>query len=155
MAGIDSGAVPAIVVGSEQTGLGTLRSLRLAGVPAYVACPKGDLVCRSRWYRPTPGVERWDGKLGPHADAMLAAMPLQKAVVIPGRDDAVLWAAGLPEGALRERFLVSSSSRASLEILLDKSRFSRFLSGTRIPHPRSFVIRSDADIAQLRAAGAI
>lgn len=146
---ISAGTVPAIVVGSEQTGLGTLRSLRSVGIPAYVACPEDDLVCRSRWYRPTPGAERWNGKLGPHADALLAAMPLKSAVVIPGRDDAVLWAAGLPEGPLRNRFLISSSSRATLETLLDKSRFGRFLSGTSIPHPRSFIIRTDADVAAI------
>ena len=48
--------VPAIVLGRGYTGLGTLRSLAMAGIPAYVACPPGDLVTRSRWYRPLPGM---------------------------------------------------------------------------------------------------
>ena len=146
MAERDAG-IPAIVVASRQTGLGTLRSLRLAGIAAYVACPRGDLIRRSRWFRPVPGAEDWDGSPGAHADALLGASALQRTVVIPGRDDAVPWAAGLPAGPLAARFLVSSSSRESLQILLDKSRFGAFLAQTGIPHPRTFTIRSDADIA--------
>lgn len=141
--------VPAVVLGREQTGLGTLRSLWLAGVPAVVACPPDDLVARSRWYRPIPGAEPWDGTLGLAGLEALRALPFARCVLIPGRDDAALWAADIPEGTLAERVLVSSSSRATLEILQDKSRFGEFLSGTTIPHPRSFTIRSDADIAAI------
>lgn len=140
-------AVPAVVLGREQTGLGTLRSLRLAGIPAYVACPRSDLVARSRWYRPTPGAVAWDGSLGQAGLDALRDLPLERFVLIPGRDDAVLWTASLVDGPLRDRVLISSSSRASLEILQDKSRFGEFLSTTTIPHPRTFTIRSDADIA--------
>ncbi|MCB1570931.1 MAG: hypothetical protein KDI72_07805, partial [Xanthomonadales bacterium] len=61
----DRARPPAIILGSDLTGLGALRSLRLAGIPAYSACPPGDLVTRSRWYRPTPGSPPWDGSLGP------------------------------------------------------------------------------------------
>lgn len=146
---MDNTRIPAIVVASRQTGLGALRSLRLAGIPAYVACPQGDLVRRSRWYRPVPGAERWDGSPGPDADALLEAAALQRAVVIPGRDDAVPWVADLARGPLAGRFLASSAPRASLEILLDKSRFGAFLAGTDIPHPRTFVINTDADVAAI------
>ncbi|WHZ20164.1 MAG: hypothetical protein OJF55_002313 [Rhodanobacteraceae bacterium] len=149
MAHNDAYGIPAIIVAREQTGLGTLRSLQLAGIPAHVACPADDLICRSRWYRPVPGANRWDGSVGPDAYAALAATSLPRAVVIPGRDDAVLWASDLPNGPLAERFLVSSSSRATLEILLDKSRFGAFLADTDVPHPRTFTIRSDADIAAI------
>ena len=141
--------IPAIVVGREQTGLGALRSLRLAGIPAYVACPAGDLVCRSRWYRPTPGPVRWNGDLGTGTDKLLEAMPLERAVLIPCRDDAALWAADIPNGPLAGRFLVSSGSRAALEVLQDKARFGEFLAGTAIPHPRTFTIRTAADIAAI------
>ena len=149
MAHNDAYGIPAIIVAREQTGLGTLRSLQLAGIPAHVACPADDLIRRSRWYRSVPGAERWDGSVGPDAYAALAATSLPRAVVIPGRDDAVLWASDLPNGPLAERFLVSSSSRATLEILLDKSRFGAFLADTDVPHPRTFTIRSDADIAAI------
>jgi predicted ATP-grasp superfamily ATP-dependent carboligase len=142
-------AIPAIVVGRAQTGLGTLRSLRLAGIPAYVACPRGDLATRSRWYRPTPGPVRWNGELGQEAQAALTAMPLQRAVLIPGSDDAALWASDIPQGPLADRFPVSGSSRSTFQILQDKSRFGEVLAGTGVPHPRTFTIRSSADIASI------
>ena len=141
--------VPAIVVGREQTGLGTLRSLRLAGIPAYIACPRGDLATRSRWYRPTPGATPWSGDLGEAGMDALRRMPLERCVLIPGRDDAALWAADIPASRLADRILVSSSNRSTLEILQDKSRFGEFLSHTTIPHPRTFTIRDRADIAAI------
>jgi predicted ATP-grasp superfamily ATP-dependent carboligase len=67
-------------------------------------------------------------------------------VLIPARDDLALWAADMPHGALSERFCVSSSSRETLEILQDKSRFGEFLSGTGIPYPRTFSIEKRSDI---------
>lgn len=147
MRAFDSGQVAAIVLGREQTGLGTLRSLHLAGIPAYVACAPGDLVCRSRWYRPTPGAVPWDGSLGEAGLDALRAIPLQRMVLIPGRDDAALWASDLPGGPLAGRALVSSSPRASMDILQDKARFAAFLADTSVPHPRTFLIGSEADIA--------
>jgi len=140
---------PAIVIGREQTALGAARSLRLAGIAAYVACPRGDLVRRSRFYRRLPGEHDWDGKPGPRTQDVLAALPLERAVLIPCNDDAALWTSDIPHGRLRNRFLVSSSSRATLQILQDKSRFGEFLAGSNIPHPRTFTIRSAADIAAL------
>jgi len=138
--------VPAIVLARGPTGLCTLRSLMMAGIPAYVACPPGDLVTRSRWYRPVPGSSGWDGSVGNHVHDILRALPLARAVLIPGRDDAALWLADLPHSDLADRFRVSSSPRASLEILQDKSRFGEFLGSTTMPHPRTFTIGSAADI---------
>lgn len=139
-------AVPAIVLGRDQTGLGTLRCLQLAGIPAYVACPQNDLVAHSRWYRPTPGPTAWDGSIGPRTTAALRAMPLDQAVLIPGGDDAALWLADLPQSELNGRFLASTSSRPTLETLLDKVRFGEFLAHTDIPHPRTYAIGCSADI---------
>lgn len=145
-------AVPrtaAIVLGREQTGLGALRSLRLAGIPTYVACPRDDLICRSRWYRPIPGATRWDGGLGSHVHDILATMPLERAVLIPCSDDAAWWASDIPRGPLADRLLVCSSSRATLQILQDKSRFGEFLAETGIPHPHTFTIHGWEDIAAI------
>jgi D-aspartate ligase len=142
----DHRRVPAIVVGRGPTALGILRCLQLAGVPTYVACPTGDQVTRSRWYRPTPGKRPWDGSPGEHAYALLSDMPIEEAVLIAGADDAALWLADLPQHALGQRFRVSTSSRQTQEILQDKSRFAAFLQGTDIPHPPTFRIDSSADI---------
>lgn len=140
--------LPAIVLARGPTGLGTLRALALAGIPAYVACPAGDLVTHSRWYRPLPD-SRWNGSLGPQALDLLAALPLARAVIIPGRDDAALWLADLPDSGLADRFLVSTSPRASLEILQDKTRFGEYLRGTSMPHPRTFTIDGADAIAAI------
>ncbi len=138
--------VPAIVLGRAQTGLGTLRSLRLAGIPTYVACPPGDLATRSRWYRPLPGATHWDGTIDSNVEAILRDLPFSEAVLIPGADDAALWLADIAQGGLAERFRVSSSSRHTLEVLQDKERFARFLATTDIPHPRTYSIESAADV---------
>lgn len=139
----------AVVMGGGVTGLGTLRSLRLAGIPAYVACPPHDLATRSRWYRPVPGAAGWDGNVGPETAAILRALPLEQAVLIPCMDDAAIWVADLPGTELGQRFLVSSSPRRALEILQDKAQFAAFLDGTDIPHPRTVPLRSLADIDTL------
>lgn len=139
----------AIVLGREQTALGVLRSLRVAGIDVYAACPPGDLVRRSRWYRPVPGAVHWDGRPGSGAHDALVSSSLERAVLIPCNDDAASWAAHVPLGPLGGRFPVSSSSPATLQVLQDKSRFGEFLAGTSIPHPRTFTIRSATDIAAL------
>ena len=138
-------SIPAIVLGSDVTGLGALRCLHMAGIPAYVACPEGDLPTRSRWFRATPG-SPWDGKIGSGAEEALRQMPLDEAVLIPGADDAALWLADLPAGMLSAKFHVSTSSRRTLEILQDKTKFARFLVEADIPHPRTYSIESAGDI---------
>lgn len=141
---------PALVLGRGFTALGALRSLVAAGVPAFVACPADDLVTHSRWYRPPPGAEHWDGTPGPVGVAALRAMALPRAVLIPGADDAALWLAGLVEDEeLAARFPVSTSSRATLDILQDKARFGEFLALAGIPHPRTYTIGSLADISRI------
>ena len=138
--------LPAIVMGRGPTALGILRSLCLAGIPAYVACPPGDLVTHSKFWRPTPGAEPWDGRPGPHAYDVLRAMPLERAVIIPGADDAALWLSDLHASHLGDRFLVSSAERDVQELLQDKSVFAGYLAAAGIPHPRTFSIGNLADI---------
>ena len=142
----DQQRIPAIVMGRGPTALGILRCLQLAGIPAYVACPKGDQVTHSRWYHPTPGAQPWDGGLGQNAYATLREMPLNQAVLILGADDAALWSADIPQSEVGQRFRVSTSSLQTQEILQDKSRFATFLKDTDIPHPPTFRIDSAADI---------
>jgi predicted ATP-grasp superfamily ATP-dependent carboligase len=138
--------IPAIVMGRGPTALGILRSLQMAGIPAYVACPADDIVTHSRWYRPTPGAVPWDGQPGESALAVLRAMPLEKAVIIAGADDAALWLADLPSSDLGDRFLVSTSSRDTQGLLQDKAVFAGYLAAAHIPHPRTYRIACLEDI---------
>lgn len=149
MDGWDNGRVPAIVMARGPTALGILRSLRMADIPAYVAAPAGDMVTYSRWYRPTPGAEPWDGRPGPQAYAALDAMPLEKAVIVPGADDAALWAAELAESLLGHRFMVSTATRGVQALLQDKSAFAAYLAKTDIPHPRTYRLSSLADVERI------
>ncbi len=138
---------PVIVLGRGYTGLGALRSLADAGIRAWIACPAGDLASRSRCYRPLPGPAPWDGTIDGAALERLRALPFERAVLIPCADDAALWTADVAAGELAGRFLASSSSRATLEILQDKDRFAAYLAGTAVPHPRTFALRDRGDIA--------
>jgi predicted ATP-grasp superfamily ATP-dependent carboligase len=138
--------VPALIMGENDQTLGALRCLQLAGVPTYVACPPRELVIRSRWYRSVPGGNGWDGTVGPDINAILEALPLDQAVLFPCMDDATIWAADFGNAKLRQRFLVSSSSRKVLETLQDKARFAAFLEANDIPHPPTFPLRDPRDI---------
>jgi D-aspartate ligase len=140
--------VPAIVLARGHTGVGMLRALAMAKIPAYAACPPSDLMARSRWYRPVPA-PGWNGDLDANTDQLLADLPLPRAVILPGADDAAMFLSRLPGTALGERYPVSSSSRRTLETLQDKSRFAAYLAESSIPHPRSFSVESAADISRI------
>lgn len=133
------------MVGRGHTALGVLRSLALAGIPAYATCPTDDLAARSRWYRPTPGPVPWRGTLDADAEELLLGMPFDRAVLVPAADDAASWIARL-QPRLGERFPASISAPGTLAILQDKARFADWLATSDIPHPRSFRLDSIADI---------
>lgn len=140
---------PAIVVGRGYTGLGALRSLVLAGISAFIACPPDDLATRSRWFRPPPGPQLWDGDIGPRAAAIAQSLALERAVLIPGADDAALWIADLQLGPLADRFPAASSPRATLEIFQDKARFGETLVALDVPHPRTMTLADRADVMRI------
>lgn len=120
-----------------------------AGIPAFIACPADDLAARSRWYRGLPGATPWNGNIDADARDQLQALPFERAVLIPGADDAALWTADIAGSDLSTRFRTSSSSRATLEILQDKDRFAAYLGSTGIPHPHTFAINDRSDIAAI------
>jgi predicted ATP-grasp superfamily ATP-dependent carboligase len=138
---------PAIVWGRGPTAVGILRCLHIAKIPTFVASPPNDAVARSRFYRPIPGANPWQGALDAGAREALRRLPFDEAVVIPSADDTALWLSDIPASDLARQVRVSTSSRAALEILHDKTKFAEFLRGTDIPHPRTFMIESAKDIA--------
>jgi len=141
-----SKAIPVIVIARDYTGLGMLRCLAQAGIPSYIACPPDDLCMYSRWYRPPPGVGAWHGEINEHTHHYVSAVTLDRAVLMPGADDAALWIAGLAGSRLANRFHFSSSSHETLDILQDKQRFGQFLATAGLPHPRTFTLNSQADV---------
>ncbi len=140
---------PAIILGRGYTGLGALRSMVLAGITAFVACPVDDLATRSRWYRAPPGPTPWDGNVGPGANALLESLQLQRAVLIPGADDAALWLADHAHGPLAERFPTSASPRDTLEVFQDKAKFGQLLARLDLPHPRTLTLLERSDVERI------
>lgn len=138
--------IPAIVFSRGFTALGALRCLAREGITTYVA-PFDELSSHSRWYRPLPGGPYdWPALLDARANEVLASLPFDRAVTIAGADDAALWLADVAAGPLASRFPYSGSSRATYEILQDKSKFAAWLGSTRIPHPRTFRIHDRSDL---------
>ncbi len=140
---------PAIIIGRGYTGLGALRSMVLAGITAFIACPADDLATRSRWYRAPPGPTPWDGNVGPSAKALLEGLQLQRAVLIPGADDAALWLADHAQGPLAERFPTATSSRETLELFQDKAKFGQLLARLDLPHPRTLSLLDRSDVERI------
>lgn len=137
-------SIPAIVLGSGLTALGTIRSLAREGIPSRLACRPGDLSSRSRHAHllDAPPPESDD------AEALarwLEALPFERAVLFACSD---LWLAAvsrLPD-SLRARFPWSGVPWATLRILVDKGLFAEALRRFGVPHPRTIELATAADL---------
>jgi predicted ATP-grasp superfamily ATP-dependent carboligase len=137
---------PLIALGGGVTLAAVLNILRDSGVPTYTLCPEHDFVRRSRWYRP---LEVQQTVARPeHLEAMLEVLALPKAVLLPCSDDWLRAVAALPP-ALAARFPSSTPGAHNVETFTDKWKFAQLLSTLRIPHPRTHLIRTLADIDEL------
>jgi D-aspartate ligase len=139
-------AVPALILGKGITALAALRCLRRRGIPVYVGGAPGDLVTRSRFYRPlrlAPGVVLADGNL----EELLESLPMPRMVLLPTSDR---WAMNVsrlgPE--LASRFPSTVAPTEILVQLVDKARFACRLEEFGVPRPRTIPIR---DAASARA----
>lgn len=140
--------IPAVVLAHGYTGLGMLRALAMAGIPAYIACPARDLCTRSRWYRPWPG-QPFDGALD-NAAAAIEALPFERMVLLPGADNAARWIAARAEEAwLDDRIATCIASPQTLEALGDKRRLAEALVALDVPHPRTYPLPDPQALAQL------
>jgi predicted ATP-grasp superfamily ATP-dependent carboligase len=139
---VDVERVPVILLGRGITALGALRSLARQRIPVFTACDD-QIVPRSRYYRPamTRSGRRWHCELGDAGLAILADLPVERAVLIPCADDMALWAASLPQ-ALGQRFLTSGSSPSTLMELQDKRLFATLCQKLSVPHPRCYAVDS-------------
>lgn len=141
--------IPALVMGAGFTRLGALRATRDAGIEAWSACPQGDLSTHSRWYRPLPGAAGWDGS-AQGIEQALADATIEGAILIPCADDIADWVArNAVDGRVMDRYLASTSTPATMNILQDKARFAEWLSAKDIASPRSFQVHDDSDFGLL------
>ncbi len=139
--------MPAIILGNGLTSLGALRSFGRNGVPAYSLLANPGVMRWSRWYRGAPGlcgsISRPD-----ELTRFLTSLPFERCVLVPCADNWVRSTARLPD-ELAERFPVSQASPETLDLLVDKGAFARLLERLGIPHPRTALIESLAQMESL------
>ncbi|HEX4425071.1 MAG TPA: hypothetical protein VH079_06715 [Terriglobales bacterium] len=139
--------VPVIVLGGGVTVAAVLTLLAQAGIHSYTVCPPSDFVRRSRWYRRLPlSIAASPENL---AEA-LQRLPLQRAILMPCSDDWLTAVAALPS-SLTERFPSSGLPSSTIGVLVDKWSFAQLLDKQAIPHPRTHLIDSLAQLATLPA----
>lgn len=135
----DSSLAPVIALGGGgMTLTAVLRLLHQARIPAHVVCPEPGFSRYSRWYRPL--VSRV-AATPDNLPAMLAGLPLEKAVLMPCADDWLTAVAALPR-ELAGRFPSSAASPEVIHTLVDKWKFAQLLDREHIPHPRTQLLRS-------------
>lgn len=135
--------VPALVTGTGNTTLGTIRALGRKGIPAFVGHASAGYEAASRWYQPVPG--------GWSADSLvdnLRRCSLKHAVLMPTSDTAALAAATLPPD-LKARFPSSSADGDLTRWLIDKDHLARLLVTHDVPHPRTWSLTHPDDIRNL------
>ena len=141
---------PVVVVGSWTTALSVIRLASKVSHSVYAACPIGSWPCQTKYYRELPGAdgEIWRGDLGDSGYTSIRRLPFGRCVLIPAADDAALWLAALPKD-LSSRYFVSSSSFETLEMLQDKSAFSKLTNRLDVPAPHSFNIENASDFVNI------
>jgi predicted ATP-grasp superfamily ATP-dependent carboligase len=141
------GGVPALVFGNGPTALGVVRILRAAGVTAYVVSDDPQLVSQSRWFQPAPPSR---SAATPEQDlaAYLEGLPVPRAVLMPCSDSWAVRIAALPE-SITERFPRCLAPVHVLERLADKGQLAEALREAKVPHPRTLLLDTAADVATI------
>ncbi len=136
---------PVIAFGSGITLQAVLNILHDARIPSFAVCPESDFVRRSRWFRSLPGAH--GGARVEDLRPLLEELSIPEAMLLPCSDDWLRAVASLPE-KLATRF-PSSTPTNWVETLVDKWRFAQLLSHLNIPRPRTVLITSREELAEL------
>lgn len=131
-----------LVLGSGITLLGVIRTLSTINADVYALPDTQDPARRSRWFRAAP----------PHfADVAPATLPAALAklasptVLMPASDAWVKCVASLPKSVLK-RYPASVAPAEAVDVLIDKNRFREVLTRLGLPHPKTQILRSVADL---------
>lgn len=140
--------IPVLAFGGTVTVLGVARAFGRAGIPVLTYTEPGELVTRSRYYRPLSSSPIPDPKAPAAArlEAILRAIPMQRGVLVPCSDVWTEATVALPED-LKLRFPASVPSQETITTLVDKGRLAAVMAELGLPHPRSFAVdrREDFD----------
>jgi D-aspartate ligase len=138
---------PALAVGCGVTLAAVLRLLHQADIPAYSVCTSsGDFSRYSRWYRPLPGL--CSTPTPSELPQLLESLSIESAVLFPCSDDWLSATAELPE-RLARRFPSSVAALSDVETMVNKWRFAQLLRRERLPHPKTSLLVSHAQMASL------
>jgi predicted ATP-grasp superfamily ATP-dependent carboligase len=141
--------LPALVLGTGITALGTLRALAAAGIPAAAADRRSATLRWSRAARRRLAVP--PPRAGEALDDWLANGPLEGAVLVPCSDSWARATAALPPG-LAARFAASVPPPAALDALVDKARFAATLRRLDVPRPGTWLVPEPGALDAVPAA---
>lgn len=144
---------PAIVIGLRQNGLGVVRALHQEGIPAIaLAHNLRDPALLTRACHKVRLTE-WDEtsvvssllELGRFIGNRYSSKP----PILITQDAAVIWLSRARE-AVAEFFSVLLPEPDTVDLLMDKTRFSQYARGRGWPLPKTFVVGSQTDFEAVR-----
>jgi D-aspartate ligase len=130
--------------------VGVMRIFGRANVPAYAICEETDFATFSRWYRQPP-LEKPCRPETTELATFLQALHLKSAVLMPCGDDWLRAVGALPR-ALTARYPSSLGSEQTIGKMVDKWQFAQLLQSVGVPHPRTILIDSFAQLESLVAS---
>jgi D-aspartate ligase len=138
--------IPALVLGNGLSALGVARTLRRAGIPAYLHDANPGIEVGSRWYRPAPLCH--SPPRANHLADLLSALALDRAVLLPCSDDWARQVSACPD-EFRDRFPASIASPETMDILVDKAQLAHHLDRLGVPHPVTVLLDGPEGLALL------
>jgi predicted ATP-grasp superfamily ATP-dependent carboligase len=143
---------PAVVVGAQGNGLGVVRSLASAGVPAIVVGDNlRDPAMWSRWCK-RHLVERSFGR--PLVDGLLKlqrTMPTRPVLILT--DELSVNTVSEHRAELSAFYRLRLPSPTMVAALGDKELFQRFAEAQALPVPRTIVVKGESDLDQIAQLG--
>jgi len=142
--------IPILVFGETITALGVVRAFARRGQTVWTHTLPGDVVTSSKYYKPMPLPPGFDPETPAteRLELILRSLPLPRAFLLPCSDMWIEAVAALPED-LQLRFPAGIAPRESILILVDKGKLAEMMAELGLPHPRSFAVDREEDLAAL------
>jgi D-aspartate ligase len=143
---LEFGSIPVVVLGTGITALGVLRAFGKSRIPTVAVSQRLDFVAASRFCHQPDSVRELLPDRGNLA-AYLRRLPFSRMVLCACTDD---WTREVSRlSGLQDTYLASISDPATLDTLLEKEKLQALLAKHHVPHPRTQLLRSEADLESL------
>jgi D-aspartate ligase len=149
---LKAGYIPAVVVGGQLNGLGVIRSLAAAGIPSTVV--DDSLRNVAMWSRWTKGhlVERVFGR--PLVDGLLKLQETMLArPVLILTDELAVDTVSEHRAELSPSYRLRLPAPPIVTTLGNKEQLQRFAETHAMPVPRTIIVKSESDLAQIPKLG--